>query len=102
MMRYIKLKVTPAVYYRVFDNTQRAEYLEADVRINRIFRNPNVAPAGPVSVVFLSLFNTGWVWNELYQRVEATEKWSEMNRMSEIRVPVSVDKMLQFLIDPIK
>ena len=50
---------------------------------------------------FSSKFNTDWCWNEEKLTIQAIEIWSEHNRMSDLKEPVSVDLMVEHMLTPL-
>ena len=83
----------------VFNSNQMDEYNEGLALLNRLIKDPTTLRPGNKSVVFLTPFNSEWFWNNKTYNVEAKETWAETNLMSELTIPVSMDKMIDCMLD---
>lgn len=48
-----------------------------------------------------SKFNTDWGWNDEKLTIQAKEIWSEHNKMSDLKEPISVDSMVEHMLTPL-
>ena len=74
-------------------------YNEAIPALNKLLRDPTVLAPKQLSITFLTPLNTKWEWDEATYNTEAVEIWHEENEMSDLKLPVSIDKMIERLID---
>ena len=51
--------------------------------------------------LFSSKFNSSWEWDDDKLTILAKEVWCEHNRMSELKEPISVDLMVEHMLDPL-
>ena len=63
-----------------------------------MLKDPTVLAPGHKSVVFMTPFNSDWYWSNRTFNVKANEVWSETNVMSELTIPVSLDKMIECML----
>ena len=99
MMRYCCNTMYRSRLQDVFNEGQVDEYNEGLALLNRLVKDPTTLRPGNKSIVFLTPFNSDWCWNNRTYNIEANEVWAETNMMSELTVPVSMDKMIDCMLD---
>ena len=100
MMRFVARK-TKAPLQEFFSNTEVNEYNESSLKLVKMFRDSNLLKPGPISITLMTPFNTSWFWDDTIFIIRPIETWTEYNIVSELTKPVTLDKMLEILIDPI-
>ena len=66
--------------------------------MNRLLKDATVLAPGQKSVTFMTPFNSDWCWSNRTHNIKANEVWAETNVMSELTIPVSLDKMIDCMI----
>ena len=66
--------------------------------LNRLLKDATVLAPGQKSVTFMTPFNSDWCWSNRTHNIKANEVWAETNVMSELTIPVSLDKMVDCMI----
>ena len=82
-----------------FSGVNVQHYNEAIPALNKLLRDPTVLAPEQLSKTFLTPLNTKWEWDETTYNVKAIEIWQEDNEMSDLKLPVNIDKMVERLID---
>ena len=100
MMRYVARK-TKAPLLEYFSPTEVNEYNDSSVKLVKMLRDPTIVTPGPISLTLMTPFNTSWSWDDTYYIIRPNETWTESNVISELVEPITIDKMLEILIDPI-
>ena len=100
MMRYVARK-TKAPLLEYFSPTEVNEYNDSSAKLVKILRDPTIVTPGPISLTLMTPFNTSWSWDDTYYIIRPNETWTESNVVSELVEPITIDKMLEILIDPI-
>lgn len=98
MMRYNVKHLSTNRLKDVFSGAELDEYNEGSSMLNRLLKDATVVAPGQKSVTFLTPFNSDWYWSNRTYNVKANEVWSETNVMSELKIPVRLDKMIECML----
>ena len=99
MMRY-KSRAEGHRLSHFFFQSEINQYNNAQTKLQKIYRDATIAPPGPISRALTTPLNTSWYWDEMYFTIKAKETWDERNLKSDIVMPVTLDKMIEILLEP--